>query len=90
MPSIGEDTTHDGRSPIVDQNLRDSAPHRNIPSRNGHRCFSGLGVLMDGSAYRNMPIGELFKILLGFAALGAIASIGVFLWSIYLILSWIF
>lgn len=45
---------------------------------------------MDGSAYRNMPIGELFKILLGFAALGAIASIGVFLWSIYLILSWIF
>ena len=45
---------------------------------------------MDGSAYRNMPIGELFKILLGFAALGVIASIGVFFWSIYLILSWVF
>lgn len=45
---------------------------------------------MDGSAFRNMDISGAVKILLGFAALGVIACIGVGLWALYLILTWVF
>lgn len=45
---------------------------------------------MDSSAYRNMNLGGVFKVLLGFAAFGVFAGLGVFLWVLYLILTWIF
>ena len=87
---IGEDTTDDGRCSDGDQDLRVPVPRRGVPSRFGGHRLSLLGALMDGSAFRNMDISGAVKILLGFAALGVIACIGVGLWALYLILTWVF
>lgn len=45
---------------------------------------------MDGSAFRNMDVGGMIKFLFVFAAVGVVLSFGIFLWSLYLILTWIF